>query len=159
MPVAVDAVRRLRLLLRVPIDSVGGLADAEFLTTLFHGVREILEHALGVGPADTCVGDGDAVLQAGFAFGGDFLGSWREGEVGLVVCCGLVGWLVRWRIYSMEGGEAYGLTFVDVTLDHHAHDSFFAVLQLLCNHSGDFWLIPVVFEGIAVATIHHHAFR
>lgn len=56
---------------------------AEFLSSFPHTGREDVQHGLGVFPAYAGVGDGDAVLQAGFAFFGDFLVSCGGGRGGI----------------------------------------------------------------------------
>lgn len=46
---------------------------AEFLSSFAHGGGQHVEHLLRVFPANAGVGNGDAVLEAGFAFGRNFL--------------------------------------------------------------------------------------
>ena len=46
--------------------------------------------------------------------------------------------------------EENRLTFVDVALDHHAHDACLPGLDLLRKNGRHLWLVLVVFEGVAV---------
>jgi hypothetical protein len=57
----------------------GVVRRRQFLPALTHRQRQGLEHVFGVGPADAGVGDGDAISEADFAGGGDFLVSWGGG--------------------------------------------------------------------------------
>lgn len=50
----------------------------QFLSPRAHSLSQRLQHRLGVFPADTRVGDADAVLQSGFAFFWDFLAACYE---------------------------------------------------------------------------------
>lgn len=66
MPVLCDAVGLRR-------SAVWCALRAEFFSSFANARRKDLEDGLGVFPAYAGVGDGDTVLQAGFAFFGDFL--------------------------------------------------------------------------------------
>lgn len=47
------------------------------------------------------------------------------------------------------------LTLADMALDHDSHDRLLAVFYLLGEVCSNFRLVPVVFQGIAVAAVDH----
>lgn len=79
--------------------AVGCRLDAEFLSSFAHTRGENFEDGLGVFPTYAGIGDGDTILQAGFAFFGDFL-----------VACGRVSITIsepqleegKWRIKAAD---------------------------------------------------------
>ena len=52
---------------------LSGAVCGGVLSSLLDGVGQLGQNALGVFPADTCVGDGDGVLEAGLSFLGHLL--------------------------------------------------------------------------------------
>src|SRR5579871_2674822 len=58
-------------------------------------------------------------------------------------------WSFRWYLL---------IAFIDMTLDHHTHNTFITISNLFSNRSSNLWLVPMVLLRIAVATIDHHDF-
>ncbi len=105
------------------------------LSPAMNGICQALQNVFGIVPSDAGVSDADAILQAGFAFLGDFLRAWPK----LYSQHGL-----REKINSEER------TFVDIALDHNAKNRFLAILDLLREIRNDLGLILVVLERVAM---------
>lgn len=85
---------------------LGVLLPGQLLSPRAHGLRQVLKRGFCVFHADAGVGNTDAVLETGFALGGD-----------LLVACDELAFHAQ-ELYSHSAGP----TLVNVTLDHHAHD-------------------------------------
>jgi hypothetical protein len=130
------------------------LLRSQLLPALPHRHRERLQHFLRVVPADAGVGDGDAVFEAGFAGGGDFLVSWVEDHGQLLVGAkgrGRDGIYVRGLLFYER------LTFVDVTFDHDAHNGFLSISDLLGEHRSDLGLVAMILLAVAMAAVDHQS--
>lgn len=139
--------------------AVGCRLDAKFLSSFAHAGCENFEYGLGVFPTYAGIGDGDTVLQAGFAFFGDFL-----------VACGspkqLAGPQLEEERLQRDGkskqmmrndNKKYvaELTFADVTLNHDTHDCLLALLDLLGDDLGDLGLVTMVLLTVPVRAVNH----
>ena len=114
---------------------------AQYLLTFAHGPCEHLKYTLRVLPADAGIRDTYSVLQTRFALDRYLLTPFAKRSV---IARGQYG-----------GRGSIQLTFVDITLDHHAHDSILPLLNLLRQDSRDFRLVPMILLRIPMATIHH----
>ncbi len=106
------SIHSIRLRLRLDLDLLPllqllpfvSLSARQLLPAFSDRARQVLEHLLRIVPADAGVRDGNTVLEASFAFGGDFLVAWNRKENR--------GWIsigTNYQIWIPRGGNKEGM--------------------------------------------------